>query len=556
MKKIAVISIAASIVLLLCIGQLQAATAIWKGDNPTKEQIAKMDKEELAQRASMQMVETIRKIKFKSMVKSKALGIDEYAEVFAKISKSKNLPGGFYNPQDKTVYICTKTNASNVPNVRIYCNTQALQDQYWKPGNPKTVEEYNVLRGLTEGERLLVTFDYMNRQRKSYAKLNDRGIQVLMKKRLDSFTPKWREDKSNATQYNNTVEGASYKERLSFESFCAARFIHYIAVFKGWENISVIYGDKAPISTEQIMHPEKYFRKDMWDEPTDLVEFPNIPKALGKKWKYTGQMGADMTYNTMGEKEFFLRYLMSSETGMEAEAVAAGWDGDWYATIHDGKEGCEIWLTAWDSPNDAKHWLSAQTKYFNSVNIPRYTKKAGKLEKTDMPDKLTPVFKEVSEGKTEATLYKYDGGYVYFEIFENFVLFVETSEISTMAGILDSFKGKIHKDVVTTKLAENKRNANRPASPTSWVDAWKWINMGQFLKAEEFVKTDKHSMSKTIYERIQEVKKLHKLCGEGKFDEARKILAVFRDKGRYVGMVKYIERQMKICEEGGTWELK
>ena len=86
----------------------------------------------------------------------------------------------------------------------------------------------------------------------------------------------------------------------------------------GWDGVNQAYS-RIPSSTEQILHPEKYFAGD---EPIP-VEIPDLLPALGSGWELVSR-------NTMGELSIqaYLETGPSREQGIQA---AAGWGGDAFA---------------------------------------------------------------------------------------------------------------------------------------------------------------------------------------------------------------------------------
>ncbi len=89
---------------------------------------------------------------------------------------------------------------------------------------------------------------------------------------------------------------------------------------KGWAAIDEAYRD-PPLSTEQILHPEKYAAKP--DLPT-LIELGALNPGAG--WKEVGR-------NVLGELQLLI--MLRKHGGKTA---AAGWDGDRYA-VFEGPEG-------------------------------------------------------------------------------------------------------------------------------------------------------------------------------------------------------------------------
>jgi hypothetical protein len=114
----------------------------------------------------------------------------------------------------------------------------------------------------------------------------------------------------------------------------------------GWSSIDDAYRN-PPLSTEQILHPEKYEAEP--DPPTaiDLGEL-----APGEGWK-------EVARNVMGE--FQTSVLLRKDNGKTA---SEGWDGDQYAAFEgpDGKLGL-VWLTTWDTEDDAREFLQSFAAY-------------------------------------------------------------------------------------------------------------------------------------------------------------------------------------------------
>ncbi len=101
-----------------------------------------------------------------------------------------------------------------------------------------------------------------------------------------------------------------------------------------------------PLSTEQILHPEKY--PD--DRPT-TVNVPNLASKLGPRWK-------DLEFEEVGEG--WLHILLDLRIGPEeAEQAAEGWDGGLYRAWGRGKDAAIVMDTVWDSEKDAEQFAEA-----------------------------------------------------------------------------------------------------------------------------------------------------------------------------------------------------
>ncbi|MEE9207287.1 MAG: hypothetical protein V3U67_02755 [Gemmatimonadota bacterium] len=110
-------------------------------------------------------------------------------------------------------------------------------------------------------------------------------------------------------------------------------------------------GDALPGSTEVIMHPERYW--PTLDEPTDVFFDEDLPEGWDR-----------VSSDALGEHEtrIFLEEFLLEQS--QAERAAAGWDGDRYA-LYDGPGGeVLLWVTVWDSDNEAAEFEAAAREAF------------------------------------------------------------------------------------------------------------------------------------------------------------------------------------------------
>ena len=133
-------------------------------------------------------------------------------------------------------------------------------------------------------------------------------------------------------------------DKLLFQYQNGMSFVKQVFAKKGWTGVNLLYRS-PPLSTEQILHPEKYF--DAPDAPT-LIELKNLSCLFPADW-------TEIENNTLGElmvqslfSEFFSRE--------EALVVASGWDGDRFVAFRRGNDISFIWITTWDFPQDAEEF--------------------------------------------------------------------------------------------------------------------------------------------------------------------------------------------------------
>lgn len=107
-----------------------------------------------------------------------------------------------------------------------------------------------------------------------------------------------------------------------------------------------------PVSTEQILHPERY--------PNDVpvpVDVPDVADALGPGWK-------DLDVQGVGEAWLDLALRLRLDESAAADA-AAGWDGGIYRAWSRGDAVAVVLATAWDSTDDAEAFASAMQRWLD-----------------------------------------------------------------------------------------------------------------------------------------------------------------------------------------------
>jgi hypothetical protein len=126
------------------------------------------------------------------------------------------------------------------------------------------------------------------------------------------------------------------------------------AVYKsgGWAAVSHAFTE-LPQSTEQILHPEKYFAH----EAPIKVSLPDVRAQLGPKWKR-------IKYDVNGEWSYYLILDQFLNLPAESKRAAAGWAGDRYA-VYEGATPGDVFMaqmTVWDTENDAHEFFDAYVK--------------------------------------------------------------------------------------------------------------------------------------------------------------------------------------------------
>lgn len=150
---------------------------------------------------------------------------------------------------------------------------------------------------------------------------------------------------------------AVYQEDLSFPYTVGTPFINYLYQQGGWGAVNQAYLN-PPLSTEQIMHPERY--PD--DQPKE-VSLPDLLPILGEGWELLDQ-------DTMGE----WHTLLMLTSGVDPEArqdvgtalpAVTGWGGDVYQVYFnpDAQQVVLALKTKWDTSADAEEFYNALNQH-------------------------------------------------------------------------------------------------------------------------------------------------------------------------------------------------
>lgn len=167
---------------------------------------------------------------------------------------------------------------------------------------------------------------------------------------MNDATPK---DRSEVYAFYESYSSPIYdsappymKEDFLFPYQAGQEFVTKLYEDGGWEAVDKAYVD-LPVSTEQILHPEKY----PLDTPV-TISLPPLESILGAGWE-------EIDRGVMGEWYTFLilAYGISPAFQQDVElskGAAAGWDGDVYVTFHQtqGDGVIFVMITEWETNQD------------------------------------------------------------------------------------------------------------------------------------------------------------------------------------------------------------
>jgi hypothetical protein len=140
------------------------------------------------------------------------------------------------------------------------------------------------------------------------------------------------------------------QENLIFPYVSGVNFVYALWGAGGWDAVNQAYSH-PPQSTEQILHPEKYYLEQ--DEP-QAITMPDLESALGAGWSL-------LDSDVLGELN--IRIYLETFLGIDSEEAinaAEGWDGDRYVFLKDA-EGRKLLVLSsiWDSQTEAEEFFQA-----------------------------------------------------------------------------------------------------------------------------------------------------------------------------------------------------
>jgi hypothetical protein len=248
---------------------------------------------------------------------------------------------GLYNPDDKQLYVVSKTGAIGPTEKVTFAHeyTHALQDQNF---NLKGL----ALDQIGEGDRSLARLSLVEGDATllmSYWAAANLSQAETLQMFGESLNPE-------ATKILTDMP-AALRESLLFPYTSGLQFVQGLQTTGGWMAVDDAFA-RPPASTEQVLHPDKYAA----NEAPVAVSLPkDLASRLGAGWK----VGLE---DTLGE--FSLKVWLANAGGGKAAATAqgasAGWGGDRVALLDGPDSATAVAIsTAWDTAADAAEFATA-----------------------------------------------------------------------------------------------------------------------------------------------------------------------------------------------------
>jgi len=258
---------------------------------------------------------------------------------------------GFYDPEERMLFIASWLPMSDQEPVMLHEITHALQDQHFdlqaifRANRNSDNDDYLLAQqALFEGDATVVTLQFtIEPFKRHFSELPD--LAFIMETQMETEMVK-------SPVLSDTPR--FLRESLIFPYGHGASFLQEIwKQNPSWETINKLYSD-PPVSTEQIMHPEKYY--GIRDNPIP-VDAAAKAARLGEEWKipYKSVFG-----------EFMLGQLLALHMNKDyAKRAATGWGGDEVLLLENGTGRNAVWVeTVWDTTDDAGKFFTAMDEWF------------------------------------------------------------------------------------------------------------------------------------------------------------------------------------------------
>jgi hypothetical protein len=262
--------------------------------------------------------------------------------------------GGFYDPQSKSFYLLDDMPKSMTALLAAHEMTHALDDQRFDiDGRLEKVADDDdasfALSSVAEGSATIASAVYVTEAAAS-GRLDAEGVaaaadvEKIQTERLNAMPPALRRQ-----LLGSYVLGMSFLLRGHMNTLAAG--FPKDDVNAAWEH--------PPRSSEQILHPEKYWNAATRDEPKKIA-IPSPSKVLGDGWfrQGSGILG-ELTIGSLVGAPAPDASDIGAPAASWTNAAASGWGGDRYELWGKGEIAVVLVATVWDTERDAVEFEQA-----------------------------------------------------------------------------------------------------------------------------------------------------------------------------------------------------
>ena len=238
---------------------------------------------------------------------------------------------GFYDPDSTALFVVRGADAMMVRLILAHELVHALQDQY--------TQLNSILKLRNQNDRQMAGQAVMEGQA-TLASL----MAMAPGGQLPDLSQVWGMARESIRQQQSSMPVFAsapliIQEGMLFPYLAGSEFVQQFEQLRASAD-QLPFNENLPVSTEQVLHISRYSQRD---RPVRVT----IAAAPGDTAVYENDFG-----------EFDTRAALMTWGASESDAVAgaAGWNGDRYRVFGTRQGTALIWVTAWDTPADAREF--------------------------------------------------------------------------------------------------------------------------------------------------------------------------------------------------------
>jgi hypothetical protein len=245
---------------------------------------------------------------------------------------------GFYDPDSATLFGVEGADRTQLSLVLAHELIHALQGQHLPLDSILDARENNdrlsAAQAILEGQATLASLDVLAP-----------GHNVAQNPQFwEMYREQVRQQQSSMPVFRRAP--LVLRETLIFPYLQGAEFMHW---WGSQRRGSMPYGPLMPVSTEQVLHPERYTRGDV---PVPMV----FPQESGVVYE-----------DVLGEAE--IRVILATLAGSDEvqTVMPIGWGGDRYRLYEPAEGPALVWYVVWDDARSAERFLRSAVALRNTA---------------------------------------------------------------------------------------------------------------------------------------------------------------------------------------------
>jgi hypothetical protein len=263
--------------------------------------------------------------------------------------------GGYYDPEADTFFVLDDMPRALAPIILAHELTHALDDQHFDidPLLERVKDDADrslAVGSVVEGSGTLVMSVFMLREIQA-GRLGPEAVEAYQESELG--------------RAERLLEAPALLQRLLLgpyvlgQSFLLRGDAMRLMAGLDPDDLNRAFRE-PPRSSEQVLHPEKYWDPERRDEPRHLA-LGDLSSRLGDGWRLEaeGDLGELVLATLVGAAMPDLHSIEVAQPSAWTNAAAAGWGGDRWQLYARGEARLTILATCWDAEAEAREFEAA-----------------------------------------------------------------------------------------------------------------------------------------------------------------------------------------------------